>query len=108
LSLSPAPRQPSRRLWMPVRITVGEDEPIARAIRRFNEAAQVHHRRPWSKPRPGFYEKPGTVRRRKRVVKEMNARAAGLPAAPGGGGLRFYWRWQALWRRSLPLRGFAH
>jgi ribosomal protein S21 len=83
---------------MSIRVKVGEGESLAQALKRFQERVQMAYRRPWAKPRPGFYEKPSAIRRRRCIIRAKNA---------GGGGLKFYWRWQALWNRSMALRGFG-
>jgi ribosomal protein S21 len=84
---------------MPVRVIVHEGADLAEVLRRFEQLTQMAYRRPWAKPRPGYYEKPGDIRRRRRMVRAMNARTR-------SGRLKFYWHWQKLWRRNCKLHGF--
>ena len=67
-----ASRQPSRRVFMGVRIEVREDEPIAEALRRFRKLVYRHGppgKRPrWHKNQLRHYLKPSTLRRRKELL----------------------------------------
>ena len=84
---------------MTVRVQVQDGEALREALRRFGEQVQLAYQRPWAKPRLGYSEKAGAVRRRRRLVESMNARR--------GSGLKFVWRWQSLWRRESIGHGFS-
>jgi ribosomal protein S21 len=58
---------------MPGRIEVQEGEHIASALRRFYFVVRHSTKRQWSKSRPGCYEKPSDLRRRKKATARRNA-----------------------------------
>lgn len=80
------------------RVRVGEGEDLASALRRFQQRVQLALQRPWCKPRLGHHEKPGVLRRRKRLVQQASTRV--------GGQLKFVWWWPALWIKTA-VRSFG-
>ncbi|WP_428304502.1 small ribosomal subunit protein bS21 [Lacipirellula sp.] len=59
---------------MPGRIEVQEGEHLSSALRRLYFAVRHSSKRQWSKSRPGCYEKPSDLRRRKQATSRRNAR----------------------------------
>ena len=62
-----------RRLCMTVRIEVHEGEDLIQALDRFTQLVQREHRRPWTKRRFGYFEKPSALRRKRRKMRTLRA-----------------------------------
>lgn len=66
---------------MGVRITVGEQEPIQEALKRFRKLLE-HHRASWKWHKPvgwrglNYYVKPSKIRGVKRFMRKVKARSA--------------------------------
>jgi ribosomal protein S21 len=69
---------------MTVRVEVQESEDVYLALRRLNKKAFLVNRRAWVKSRPGYYEKPSILRRKRHMMDARNR------AAASGGGLRLW------------------
>jgi predicted RNase H-like HicB family nuclease len=88
---------------MGVRIEVGEDEAITRALIRLRIRTQQAYQRPCTKPRPGYREKPSVIRRRLLRLRRLNVwifnrdRRERKP-------LRYYFDWKSLWGLPKVLR----
>jgi ribosomal protein S21 len=59
---------------MAVRIEVRDGEPFAVTLQRFQWAVQLMHDRPCAKPKRGYYEKPSTIRRKRRLMRGSGTR----------------------------------
>ena len=56
---------------MPVRVEVREGDSIASALQRFRRQVHAAYRRPWTKRKLGYYEKPSGIRRNRKKMKRM-------------------------------------
>jgi hypothetical protein len=54
-----------------IKIIVDEGENLASALARFEELRYFVYRRPWTKRRCGYHEKPSVVARRERRLRRM-------------------------------------
>jgi hypothetical protein len=60
-----------------IKVIVGEGEDLADALARFEELRYFVHRRPWTKRRYGYHEKPSVVDRRERRLRSMRRQGWG-------------------------------
>jgi small subunit ribosomal protein S21 len=79
----PAPRQPSRRLKMGVRIVLADKEPIQLALKRFKKSLERHGVK-WEQRRRGHFIEATQMRRAKKFQKRFKARRATLLAQKAG------------------------
>lgn len=84
----------SRRSVMTVTVEVREDEDLTQALDRFTQLVQHEYRRPWTKRRFGYFEKPSALRRKARKMRKLQAQTAGHL------GLRI--NLEPQWRRTGP------
>jgi ribosomal protein S21 len=54
-----------------IRVVVGDGESVAEALVRFEQLRYFVYRRPWTKRRYGYFEKPSVVRRREQRLRTM-------------------------------------
>jgi ribosomal protein S21 len=71
-----AQHQPLRCTTMSVKIEVYDGEEISVALERFNDKVFWEYRKSWYKRRFGYYEKPGTRRRKKRMMRYRDTKIA--------------------------------
>jgi ribosomal protein S21 len=57
---------------VPIRVEVREGESLSSALQRFRRQVHAAYRRPWTKRKLGYYEKPSVLRRKKKRMKRMN------------------------------------
>jgi ribosomal protein S21 len=82
---------------MTVRVEVREGESLSAAMHRLKKQAFLAHRRAWVKSRPGYFEKPSVLRRKRHKMDLRNIHAE------LGGGLRLWLRLEQQLARSGPF-----
>jgi hypothetical protein len=92
---NPARVSRTRRIRVGIKVIVGEGESVAQAIERFEQLRYFVYRRPWTKRRFGYFEKPSVVRRREARLRRMRRQGCGWYH-------RFPIKLDAQWTRSGP------
>jgi hypothetical protein len=76
-SRNPACVSRTRRNFVGIKVVIGDGEPVAEALVRFEQLRYFVYCRPWTKRRYGYFEKPGVVRRRERRLRTMRRQGCG-------------------------------
>ena len=79
---------------MTITVTVRDGEELTQVLARFTQVLDREVRRPWTKRRYGYYEKPSVLRRKQRKMRKLQAQT--------GGGLMLRIGVEAQFRRTGP------